>query len=1323
MATQGAVAASNDPWVISVEDRIKHDAQFDQLKPVNGLVTGEQVRPLLMKSGLPTNVLGHIWNLADMNGDGKMDRLEFSIAIHLTRKKLTGVPLPKVLPASMKVDPRAVATTSPVTLSSTSVASATVPAAAASAPGIVNQSVLAPQVATPPAPAAAQPVPTPQCGQKVASTVQSPPLTSLPTAKAASPAPVSTPAQSGTVSRQPAVVSVPSPVTSPPTASADVVEWAIPAADRVRYTQMLIACDKNKKGYLTGLEARDILSKSGLSVKILAQIWNLADIDGDGRLIPDEFIVAMHYVAVAKSGKPVPATLPLEIMPPSCRKRASTSPSSPVMSDNQPASLPRPTAKPPAGVTKVPAIQPPVPGPPRRPQQAPASVGAVHSGGGAPEKQPLPVQCVDPFGMDPAVFDAPPPLLDAPLLPIIGGTGAEPCQPATSAVRKEVPASSGKSIATAGGMASPPNPTTVTPAPTNSPSTQPNVTPSPDLVNAAASKHVVDGVIGATVKKTQSSDDVNACQQAEEQKMKMELEQRLELEHEAEERRRKLQEQLKKEKEEHMRKLQEQMERETVEQRRLLQEQMEREKEVQRKLLMEQIEKEKEEQRRRLMEQKEAARREMERQRQLEWEQQRRVQLDMLKLKEMGLVDRLDRELAKLKVDLASMDDRRAELGGHADRGRNAVADLTSAIEQMRLTRDQKMADISRLQLRIEDCNKRIISAEQDRLQLGIQLQTFKQCHADALKMVVNSCNSKRAAVDQLREQLSTTDMDTAARLQLIDSNCSRMEELKSRASDFYAEIKDLQEAIAWKRKDWSSRSSIVNGTVEEKWRKDSENMEKGEPAYRTTDGYRLYTAMYEFTARSDDELSLNPGDMIWIRPENIGTGSGWAVGRNETGKEGCFPESYVHPADDVTAEDKPSSVTTQQQSAAATVSQTSAVAATAAVTAAAVQPIDKESRLSMSDDSPFVAVPVSSSPGTSGKGQLAGGSIQAEGLYSWQAKKDNHLTFNKGDIITVHEQQDVWWSGELNGQVGWFPKSYVKVVKSSDTVNQAVSADNAETSKPNTAVPCSSEITVTQPAEQSSSETSTELCVALYTYASDEAGDLVFNVGETIVVTRSDGDWWTGSIGDRTGIFPANFVKKLDVRPAAPATAGSAAAVVAEEAVQKLSTVKKPEIATVIAAYEATGPEQLALQLGQLIQVRKKTDTGWWEGELQVRGQRRRVGWFPANYVKVLGPGGSRLSADAGAKGASGPPPQSQTASGASGTAAAGNTIPQQQQRLALYDYQAQQGDELSFVKGNVITILSKDHPDWWLGELNGQTGIFPANFVGPLSSATAVP
>jgi hypothetical protein len=56
-----------------------------------------------------------------------------------------------------------------------------------------------------------------------------------------------------------------------------------------------------------------------------------------------------------------------------------------------------------------------------------------------------------------------------------------------------------------------------------------------------------------------------------------------------------------------------------------------------------------------------------------------------------------------------------------------------------------------------------------------------------------------------------------------------------------------------------------------------------------------------------------------------------------------------------------------------------------------------------------------------------------------------------------------------------------------------------------------------------------------------------------------------------------------------------------------------------VTAAYLATGSEQLNLEKGQLIQVRKKDASGWWEGETQQKGKKKEVGWFPAAYVKSL--------------------------------------------------------------------------------------------------------
>lgn len=45
--------------------------------------------------------------------------------------------------------------------------------------------------------------------------------------------------------------------------------------------------------------------------------------------------------------------------------------------------------------------------------------------------------------------------------------------------------------------------------------------------------------------------------------------------------------------------------------------------------------------------------------------------------------------------------------------------------------------------------------------------------------------------------------------------------------------------------------------------------------------------------------------------------------------------------------------------------------------------------------------------------------------------------------------------------------------------------------------------------------------------FQSTEQGDLVFQANEIIKVIKKEGDWWTGVIGDRTGIFPSNYVQK----------------------------------------------------------------------------------------------------------------------------------------------------------------------------------------------------
>ncbi|CAK7901566.1 reduced viability upon starvation protein 167 [[Candida] anglica] len=50
-----------------------------------------------------------------------------------------------------------------------------------------------------------------------------------------------------------------------------------------------------------------------------------------------------------------------------------------------------------------------------------------------------------------------------------------------------------------------------------------------------------------------------------------------------------------------------------------------------------------------------------------------------------------------------------------------------------------------------------------------------------------------------------------------------------------------------------------------------------------------------------------------------------------------------------------------------------------------------------------------------------------------------------------------------------------------------------------------------------------------------------------------------------------------------------------------------------------------------------------------------------------------------------------------------------------ALYDYTAQAQGDLSFTTGSIIEIVERtaDVNGWWTGRLNGQTGVFPGNYV----------
>lgn len=69
-------------------------------------------------------------------------------------------------------------------------------------------------------------------------------------------------------------------------------------------------------GFVTGAAAKNVLGSSGLPVASLRSIWELSDVDKDGKLDLYEFVIAMFLIDKAKEGVPLPARLDDEMLPP-----------------------------------------------------------------------------------------------------------------------------------------------------------------------------------------------------------------------------------------------------------------------------------------------------------------------------------------------------------------------------------------------------------------------------------------------------------------------------------------------------------------------------------------------------------------------------------------------------------------------------------------------------------------------------------------------------------------------------------------------------------------------------------------------------------------------------------------------------------------------------------------------------------------------------------------------------------------------------------------------------------------------------------------------
>lgn len=280
--------------------------------------------------------------------------------------------------------------------------------------------------------------------------------------------------------------------------------------------------------------------------------------------------------------------------------------------------------------------------------------------------------------------------------------------------------------------------------------------------------------------------------------------------------------------------------------------------------------------------------------------------------------------------------------------------------------------------------------------------------------------------------------------------------------------------------------------------------------------------------------------------------------------------------------------------------------------------------------------------------------------LYDFQGNKnDGELVFTVGEMIHVTEKiNEDWLKGEVYGQSGCFPCNFVDI--SADTINTLpLSKTKGSTADSDDRAPEDSKHVV--------------FCKAIYDYSSDVADDLKFSKGDVIQVCKRIGDeWMEGQLHGQVGLFPVAYVEMMeDTLPDQPESTMAAA--------------NSVEVGT--AQYDFTGsaPDELSFVKGDKIQVTEVISDEWLRGKLD-----GREGMFPRTFVEL----------------------SQQTV-----TESAGKNDKLTAKAKALFDFDGEFEDELSFKADSVIVLRERVNEEWFKGELNGKVGRFPASFVQILS------
>jgi len=96
-----AVVSGSQAWIVTSAMKASYDIKFHALELSAGKASGAQIMGTMLQSGLQRSTLKAIWELSDIDRDGKMDHEEFALCMHLIDNVQKGLKLPPTLPVRM----------------------------------------------------------------------------------------------------------------------------------------------------------------------------------------------------------------------------------------------------------------------------------------------------------------------------------------------------------------------------------------------------------------------------------------------------------------------------------------------------------------------------------------------------------------------------------------------------------------------------------------------------------------------------------------------------------------------------------------------------------------------------------------------------------------------------------------------------------------------------------------------------------------------------------------------------------------------------------------------------------------------------------------------------------------------------------------------------------------------------------------------------------------------------------------------------------------------------------------------------------------------